>query len=377
MRRTKAVTIMRLAGAIAVVAILVVALAACGSSTTTTSASPAGSTSASPTMPPLTSDTIVGAGATFPQPIYQQWGSEYQGVKGTKLNYQGIGSGGGIAQIEAKTVDFGASDAPLSASDLQTNSLVQWPMVIGGAVPIVNISGISGGQLKLDGDVLAKIFLGTIKTWNDPAITALNPGVNLPSTAITVVHRSDGSGTTWIFTNYLAAVSSTWNSQIGAGKDVPWPVGIGAKGSSGVAAAVSQTDGGIGYVEYTYAVQNKSAYATMKNSAGAFVAPSLQTFQSAANNADWKAAAPAYDVKLVNEPGKDSWPITGASFILMQKDQADAARAKMVLGFFDWAFKNGAGSAKQLNYLPIPPSVYQQIESGWSQMTSGGSPVWP
>jgi phosphate transport system substrate-binding protein len=356
------------------VAGLALLVAACGGGT---SSAGTVSTSASPTMPALTSGTIVGAGSTFAQPLYSMWGGAYQNVKGVKLNYQGIGSGGGIAQIEAKTVDFGASDAPLSASDLQTNSLVQFPTAIGGAVPIVNVSGVSAGQLKLDGPTLAKIFMGTIKTWNDPAITALNPGVTLPSTPITVVHRSDGSGTTWIFTNYLSAVSPDWNAQIGGGKDVPWPVGVGAKGSSGVAAAVQQTDGAVGYVEYTYVVENNSAYATMKNKDGQFVTPSLQTFESAAKNADWAAAAPAYEVKLVNEPGKDSWPITGATFILVQKQPTDAARAAAVLDFFDWAFKNGADSAKQLNYLPIPKPVYTQIEKGWTQqITANGAPVW-
>jgi phosphate transport system substrate-binding protein len=355
------------------VAGLALLVAACGGSTSA-STNP---TTASPTIPPLTSGTIVGAGSTFAQPLYSKWGTDYQSVRSNKLNYQPIGSGGGIAAIEAKTVDFGASDAPLSAADLQTNGLEQFPTAIGGAVPVVNISGVSAGQLKLDGPTLAKIFLGTIKTWNDPAITALNPGLSLPSTPITVVHRSDGSGTTWIFTNYLSAVSSDWNAQIGAGKDVPWPVGIGAKGSSGVAAAVQQTDGAIGYVEYTYTVENNSAYAMMKNRDANFVAPSLQTFASAAKNADWAAAAPAYEVKIVNEPGKDSWPITGATFVLVQQHPSDASRTKAVLQFYDWAFRHGADSATQLNYLPITKPVYTQIEKDWTQqITSNGAPVW-
>lgn len=353
--------------------VLAVGLAACGSSS-----SPNASSSSGSAMPSMTADTMVGAGATFPFPIYSEWGGQYQNTAGIKLNYQAIGSGGGIQAIEAKTVDFGASDAPLSASDLDANNLAQWPQIIGGDVPTINVSGINTGQLKLTGEVLANIFLGKIKTWNDQAIAGLNPGVNLPSEPIVVVHRSDGSGTTWIFTHYLSAVSPTWESQVGADKEVNWPTGLAGKGNSGVAAIVEKTEGSIGYLEYAYVVQNNMNWISMQNKAGKFVAPSLETFEAAASNADWKAAAPSFDVALVDEPGAKSWPITGASFILMQKDQPDAARAKMVLSFFDWAYRNGADSAKSLDYVPIPESVYTLIEQTWSQeIMSGGSPVWP
>ena len=362
--------------AILLLAVLLVAgLAACGSSTPSTSSSSTSSTSA---LPSMTADTIVGAGATFPFPIYSKWGSDYQSAKGVKLNYQAIGSGGGIQAIEAKTVDFGASDAPLSASDLQANGLAQWPQIIGGDVPSINVSGVPAGKLRLTGQVLANIFLGTIKTWNDPAITGLNPGVTLPNEPIVTVHRSDGSGTTWIFTHYLSAVSSTWKSQVGADKEVKWPTGLAGKGNAGVAAIVQKTQGAIGYNEYAYVVQNNMNYALVQNKDGQFVAPTLQSFAAAAANADWKAAAPTYDIALVNEPGANTWPITGASFILMQKDQTDAARAKMSLSFFDWAFRNGAPAAESLVYVPIPEKVYTEIEKTWTQeIMSGGSPVWP
>jgi phosphate transport system substrate-binding protein len=367
----------RLWGVVALVMgllVLVVGLTACGSTSSSASASlPSGSA-----MPSMTADTIVGAGATFPFPIYSKWGTDYQNAQGVKLNYQAIGSGGGISAIEAKTVDFGASDAPLSASDLDTNGLAQWPQIIGGTVPSINVSGVPKGKLKLTGQVLANIFLGQIRKWNDPAITGLNPGVTLPGEPIVVVHRSDGSGTTWIFTNYLSAVSPTWKSQVGADKEVAWPTGLAGKGNSGVAAIVQKTEGAIGYNEYAYVIQNDMNNALVQNRDGKFVAPSLTSFAAAAANADWQAAAPSFDLALVNEPGANTWPIAGASFILMQKDQADAARAKMTLSFFDWAFKNGADSAKSLDYVPIPQSVYQTIEQTWTQeITSGGSPVWP
>lgn len=351
---------------------LALGLAACGGST------PATSSSSGSALPSMTADTIVGAGATFPFPIYSKWGSDYQAAQGVKLNYQAIGSGGGISAIEAKTVDFGASDAPLSASDLDTNGLAQWPQIIGGDVPSINVSGVPAGKLKLTGEVLANIFLGQIKTWNDPAIANLNPGITLPSEPIVTVHRSDGSGTTWIFTNYLSAVSPTWKSQVGADKEVNWPTGLAGKGNSGVAAIVQKTEGAIGYNEYAYVLQNNMNYALVQNKDGKFVPPSVETFAAAAANADWKAAAPSYDIALVNEPGANTWPITGASFILMQKDQSDATRAKMALSFFDWAFKNGADSAKSLDYVPIPEKVYTQIEQTWTeQIMSAGTPVWP
>lgn len=362
-----------------VIVALSVLLAACGGgshSAATTSGSPA---VAGPAFTPraLSGDTIVGAGATFPYPLYSKWASDYQGLAGVKLNYQAIGSGGGIAQIEAKTVDFGASDAPLTPSDLQANNLVQFPATVGGDVPVINVGGIGAGQLKLTGDVLAKIFLGRITTWNGPAIAALNPGMNLPATQIMVVHRSDGSGTSWIFTNYLFAVSSDWKSKVGAGTEVSWPTGVGGKGNSGVAAYVQQINGSIGYVEYAYAVQNGMNYVQMENKAGSFVKPSLATFEAAAEHADW-AKAPGFYLALVDQPGATSWPITGASFILMQKDQTEAARAKMVLKFFDWAFKNGQATSQSLDYVSLPASAVSLIEKTWSKdLSANGSPVWP
>jgi len=342
---------------------LALALAACGgsnASATTTSA-----------------DTMLGAGSTFAAPLYTKWASDYQGVAGVKLNYQAVGSSAGIAAIEAKTVDFGATDAPLSAADLQSNGLVQFPTMIGGAVPVLNVSGIASGVLKLDGPTLADIFLGKITTWNDPAIAKLNPGMKLPSTAINVVHRSDGSGTSWMFTSYLSAVSPAWNSQVGANTTPTWPVGTGAKGSSGVAALVQQIDGSIGYVEYTYAKQNGMNSAQLENADGVFVKPSLSAFAAAATMASWKPSE-GFALPLVNEPGAESWPITGASYILMQKDQQDAARAGMALKFFDWAYTNGAQTASSLDYVPIPAKVYKLVEKVWQQqVTVSGTSVWP
>jgi phosphate transport system substrate-binding protein len=342
---------------------LAVALSACGSKSS-------GSTGPA-------ADTIVGAGSTFAEPLYSKWASDYQGVAGVKLNYQAVGSSAGIAAIEAKTVDFGATDAPLSAADLQSNGLVQFPTMIGGAVPVLNVSGIAPGELKLDGPTLADIFLGKITTWNDPAIAKLNPGMTLPSTAINVVHRSDGSGTSWMFTSYLSAVSPAWQSQVGANTTPSWPVGTGAKGSSGVAALVQQIDGSIGYVEYTYAQQNGMNTAQMKNADGMFVKPSLSAFAAAATMASWKPSE-GFALPLVNEPGSGSWPITGASYILMQKDQQDAARAGMALKFIDWAYTNGAQTASSLNYVPIPTKVYKLVEKVWEQqITVSGTAVWP
>lgn len=342
---------------------IAVALTACGSKSSGTSAPPA--------------DTMVGAGSTFAAPLYTKWASDYQSVAGVKLNYQAVGSSAGIAAIEAKTVDFGATDAPLSAADLQTNGLVQFPTMIGGAVPVLNVSGIASGELKLDGPTLADIFLGKITTWNDHAIAKLNPGMTLPSTAINVVHRSDGSGTSWIFTSYLSAVSPAWQSQVGANTTPTWPVGTGAKGSSGVAALVQQIDGSIGYVEYTYAQQNGMNTAQLKNADGTFVKPSLSAFAAAATMAKWQPSA-GFALPLVNEPGSASWPITGASYILVQKNQQDAARAGMALKFIDWAYTNGAQTASSLNYVPIPVKVYKLVERVWEQqITVSGTAVWP
>jgi phosphate transport system substrate-binding protein len=325
----------------------------------------------------MTADTIVGAGASFPAPLYMKWGSEYNGVAGIKLNYQSIGSGGGISAIEAKTVDFGASDAPLEEADLTTNGLAQFPMVVGGVVVVVNLNGVSDGQLKLTADVLASIYMGKTTVWNDPSITKLNPGVSLPATKINVVHRSDGSGTTWIYTHYLTAAAGTvWTA--GADKEIAWPLGVGGKGNEGVAASVQQLSGSIGYVEYAYAKQTGMTTAQLQNKAGAWVKPSIQSFTAAAASADWKASLPSMYLVLVDQPGKASWPITGASFLLVQKDQADAARAKTMFDYFDWCYTNGAAAATSLDYVAIPASVSKLVEKQvWPTVTVSGTPVWP
>ncbi len=321
--------------------------------------------------------TINGAGATFPYPLYSQWAYKYNQITGMKLNYQSIGSGGGIQQIKAKTVDFGASDAPLKAAELKAAGLIQFPMVMGGVVPVVNVKGISAGKLKLDGTVLADIYLGKITRWNDAALKALNPGLKLPDTAIAVVRRSDGSGTTWIFTNYLSSVSSAWKEKVGADKAVAWPVGNGGKGNEGVAAYVQQLPGSIGYVEYAYALQNKMAYVLLKNREGSYVAPTKETFSAAAANADW-ANAPGYYLVLVNQPGKDSWPITGATFILIQKEQSNAALGKAMLAFFDWCYSHGDEQAIQLDYVPLPENVIKLVEETWkNELRCQGKPMWP
>jgi phosphate transport system substrate-binding protein len=323
------------------------------------------------------SDVITGAGATFPYPLYSRWASDYNAKTGVKLNYQAIGSGGGIAQIKAGTVDFGASDEPLESAELMKAGLVQFPMIMGGVVPVVNIPGVKANDLKLPPDVLADIFLGKIKKWNDARITAANPGVTLPNLATTVVHRADGSGTTWIFTNYLSKVSADWKSQVGNDKTVSWPVGIGGKGNPGVAAFVEKTKGSIGYVEYAYAMQKKNlATVQLQSQAGNFVTPDADSFKSAAANADWKSAKNYY-VVLTNQPGKNSWPITGASFILMHKDQKDAAKARQVLKFFHWCYENGEKAALDLHYVPMPANVVKMVEQTWKDdITSGGKAVW-
>ncbi|MEK8024210.1 MAG: phosphate ABC transporter substrate-binding protein PstS [Candidatus Hydrogenedentota bacterium] len=320
--------------------------------------------------------TLNGAGATFPYPLYAQWAHEYGAASGVKLNYQSIGSGGGIAQIKAKTVDFGASDAPLKSDVLDSEGLIQFPMVIGGVVPVINVEGISSGQLKLTGTLLADIFLGKIRKWNDPSIASANPGLSLPDQDITVVHRADGSGTTWIFTNFLSAVSESWKSKSGSGTSVEWPSGVGGKGNEGVSSYVERVKGSIGYVEFAYALQNKMAHVLMENRDRSFVEPSIETFQSAAANADW-ANAPGYYLVLVDQPGARTWPITGASFILMHREQPDAAKALAVLKFFDWAYKNGEPSAKKLDYVSLPGTVADLVRASWtSRMSSGGKPVW-
>jgi phosphate transport system substrate-binding protein len=321
-------------------------------------------------------DTIVGAGASFPYPLYSKWGEEYAATGAARLNYQSIGSGGGISAIKAGTVDFGASDAPLEASELSGSGLVQFPLVVGGVVPVVNIQGVSDGQLKLTADLLAKIYSGDITTWSDPAIAAANPGVKLPDTRINVVHRSDSSGTTWIFTHYLeAAAPGVWKA--GADKEVPWPTGVGGKGNEGVAASVQQLSGSIGYVEYAYAKQAQMVAVQMQNKDGEFLKPSIAAFEAAASKADWKASLPSMYLILVDQPGKDTWPIAGASFILVHADQKDAAGGKSMLSFFDWAYKNGATTAENLDYVPIPQNVYDLVESEvWTNVTAGGAPVW-
>jgi phosphate transport system substrate-binding protein len=321
--------------------------------------------------------SISGAGATFPYPVYAKWAEAYAARTGVKMNYQSIGSGGGIKQIKARTVDFGASDAPLEPGDLDKSGLLQFPMIMGGVVPVVNLPGVHRGALKLDGQVLADIYLGKVTKWNDPAIAKLNKGVKLPATAISVVHRADGSGTTWIFTNYLSTVSAEWKSKVGNDKAVSWPVGIGGKGNEGVASYVTRIKGSIGYVEYAYALQNKMNHAKLQNRAGKFVDPDSKTFQAAAANADW-THVPGFYMVLTDQPGAESWPITGASFILVYKSQADPKLGAAVLSFFDWAYHNGQKMAEALDYVPMPAKVVDLVERTWSSTISGpnGSPVW-
>jgi phosphate transport system substrate-binding protein len=318
---------------------------------------------------------ITGAGSTFIYPVFAKWADTYKTKTGNGLNYQSIGSGGGIKQVEAKTVTFGATDKPLSDDELAKNGLVQFPMVMGGIVPIFNVQGVKPGELVLDGTTLADIYLGTITKWDDPAIAKLNPKVKLPSTPIVVVHRSDGSGTTFNFTDYLGKQSADWKSKVGSDTAVQWPVGLGAKGSEGVANTVKQTAGGIGYDEYAYAAQNKLSYAVMKNAAGKIVAPTLDTFAAAAANADW-ANAKNFNVIITNQPGDNSWPIAASTWVLIHTQPEDAAAAGEALKFFDWAYKNGQAEAKGLDYVAIPDPVVKQIEASWSSITSGGKPVF-
>ncbi|PAY11013.1 phosphate ABC transporter substrate-binding protein PstS [Bradyrhizobium sp. UFLA03-84] len=308
---------------------------------------------------------ITGAGATFPFPIYSKWADAYKKDTGNGLNYQSIGSGGGIKQIQAKTVTFGASDMPLKVEQLEKDGLVQWPMVMGAIVPVVNIDGVKPGEMVFDGETLADIYLGKITKWDDPAIKKLNPKVNLPSAAIAVVRRSDGSGTTFNFTNYLSKVSADWKSKVGEGTAVEWPTGVGAKGNEGVSGNISQTKNAIGYVEYAYAKQNKLTYAGMVNKGGKTVQPTMAAFQAAAANADW-AKAPGYYVILTDQPGDASWPITAATFILMHKDSTDKAASQEALKFFKYAFEKGDKAAEELDYIPMPDSVVKLIEKTWS-----------
>ena len=309
---------------------------------------------------------ITGAGASFIYPVMSKWSADYNAATGNKVNYQSIGSGGGIAQIKAKTVDFGSSDAPLKPEELAASGLAQFPSVIGGVVPVVNVAGVAPGALKLDGTVLANIFLGKIKTWNDPAIAGLNPGLKLPDAKITIVHRSDGSGTTFNFVNYLSKVSPEWKSSVGEGTSVQWPAGIGGKGNEGVAAYVKQIKGGIGYVELSYALQNKLSYTAMKNAAGKIVQPSDESFSAAAASANWAGAKDFYLV-MTNAPGADSWPITATNFILVHKKPKNAANGKATQDFFRWVYKSGGQQAKQLDYVPLPEPLVKQIEAYWAQ----------
>ena len=356
-------------------------LTACGGSSGGGAAVPGSGSSAAAiegfTPQAMEAGTILGAGASFPAPLYMKWGSDYANVADVKLNYQSIGSGGGIAAVEAKTVDFGASDAPLEEADLSANGLVQFPMVVGGIVIVVNLDGVADGQLKLTPDVLASIYMGTTTQWDDASIKDLNPGVTLPASKINVVHRSDGSGSTWIFTHYLTdAAGTVWTA--GADKEVPWPLGAGGKGNEGVATTVQQISGSIGYVEYAYAKQTGMTTTQLQNKDGNWVSPSIDSFSAAAASADWEGSLPSMYMVLVNQAGADSWPITGASFILMQKEQADAARAKATLEFLKWGYTSGASAATQLDYVPIPESVYTLVQDQvWPTITSGGSPVWP
>jgi phosphate transport system substrate-binding protein len=314
---------------------------------------------------PAIAAEISGAGATFPYPIYAKWADAYKKETGVGLNYQSIGSGGGIKQIKAKTVTFGASDAPLSGQDLEQTGLVQFPMVMGGIVPVVNLAGVKAGSLVLDGPTLAKIFLGEITSWDDPAIKELNPDVKLPKQAIAIVHRSDGSGTTFNFAYYLADVSPDWKSKVGVATSVEWPSGIGAKGNEGVANNVANTQGAIGYVEYAYALQNNLTYAKMINKAGKVVAPASESFQAAAKNADWKSQ-PGYGVILANQAGDNSWPMTAATWILVYKNPQDPAATAEALTFFAWSYANGDKMAEELHYVPIPDALVTDIEKTWA-----------
>jgi phosphate transport system substrate-binding protein len=320
---------------------------------------------------------ITGAGATFPFPIYAKWAEAYKTKTGIGMNYQSIGSGGGIKQIQAKTVDFGATDAPLKPDELDKAGLAQFPAIIGGVVPVVNLDGIKPGEMKLNGAVLADIYLGKIKKWNDKAIADLNPTLKLPDENITVVRRSDGSGTSFLFTDYLSKVSPEWKEKVGAATAVAWPEGVGGKGNEGVASYVQRIKGAIGYVEYAYAKKNKMSFAQLKNKDGNFVTPDDAQFQAAAANAQWKASDGFYQV-LTEQPGKDSWPITGASFILMQKSQEKPASGQDVLKFFDWALKNGQKMAEDLDYVPLPDNVVKMIAEAWKTQIkdSSGKQLW-
>jgi len=320
---------------------------------------------------------ITGAGATFPYPIYAKWAEAYNAKTGVKLNYQSIGSGGGIKQIQNKTVNFGASDKPLTVAELDKDGLMQFPAVIGGVVPVINIEGVASGKLRMNGEVLANIFLKKITSWDDAAIKALNPGVALPSSAITVVHRSDGSGTTFVFANYLTKVSEEWKTKVGADTAVSWPAGVGGKGNEGVASYVQRIKNSIGYVEFAYAKQNGMNYVVMQNKEGEFVKPGLASFQAAAKYAEWEKAPGFYEI-ITNEPGKESWPISSATFILMHKVQDKPDIAKEVLKFFNYGDSEGDKMAESLDYVPMPDTAVKLVQKHWSSNMKGkdGSAIW-
>lgn len=320
---------------------------------------------------------ITGAGATFPYPVYAKWADAYKTKTGIGMNYQSIGSGGGIKQILAKTVDFGATDSPMTPEDQAKNGLTQFPTVIGGVVPVINVNGVDAGTLKLDGATLADIFLGKITKWNDPRIVAENKDVKLTDQDITVVHRSDGSGTSFIFTNYLSKVSADWKSSVGEGTAVSWKAGTGGKGNEGVASYVQRIKGSIGYVEYAYALQNKMNHVQLRNHDGNFVKPDEESFKAAASNAHWDASKGFYEI-LTDEPGKASWPITGATFILVYKTQDKATTGQEVLKFFDWAYANGSKMASELDYVPLPENVQKMIRASWKEQVkdASGKTIW-
>ena len=321
---------------------------------------------------------ISGAGSTFAAPIYGKWAEGYKAATGQNLNYQSIGSGGGIKQIEAKTVQFGATDMPLDEAALRANDLSQFPTVTGGVVPVMNLPGVKPGQVRLTGSLLASIYLGEITKWNDARIAAVNHGVPLPNLPISVVHRSDGSGTTFIFTSYLSLKNPNWKTKVGAGTAVAWPTGLGGKGNEGVSAFAKQTIGSIGYVEFAYALQNHMTYALMQNHQGVFVPPTEASFAAAAAGADWAKSAPAFNLLLIDQPGAQSWPISGATFVLVHKMQTDAANGRGVLAFFDWSFKNGDAAARALDYVTLPPAAKSAIRRTWAAEVKGpdGKPVY-
>ncbi len=340
-------------------------LSACGGAGNQAASTPENAAAGAPAAGDKLTAEISGAGASFIFPLVSKWSADYNAATGAKINYQSIGSGGGIAQIKAGTVDFGSSDKPLSTEELAQAGLGQFPSAIGGVVPVVNIEGLQPGQLRLSGTLLADIFLGKIKQWNDKAIADANPGVALPDAKITLVHRSDGSGTTFNFSNYLSKVSGEWKDKVGEGTSVQWPDGVGGKGNEGVASYVQQIKGSIGYVELAYALQNNMPYASMQNAAGSWVQPTAETFAAAAASADW-ANAKDFNLVITNAPGANAWPITATNFMLMHKQPKDAKRSADTLAFFKWAFENGQTQANELHYVPLPAELVTQIEGYWA-----------